>query len=143
MSAIAKDNNSSGGTDAPPESVAAIEWLTVLLVVSTYAGWFAMTYAYRSWPLLIVAPVVAALITLQCSVQHEILHGHPTRNSRVNSYFGMLSLTLWLPFVRYRDAHLVHHHDERITDPLDDPESFYWRPEDWQRLNREIGRAHV
>jgi fatty acid desaturase len=41
---------------------------------------------------------------------------------------------LWLPYERYRSTHLQHHHDERLTDPLDDPESRYWRPEDWQRL---------
>ena len=132
---MATNNTSNIKAGTAPEQIAAMEWLTLLLILGTYGGWFAMTYAYRTWPLAVVAPAVAVLITLQCSLQHEILHGHPTRDTGFNKYLGMLSLTLWLPFVRYRDAHLVHHHDERITDPIDDPESFYWRPEDWRRLN--------
>ena len=39
----------------------------------------------------------------------------------------MVPLTLWLPYERYRHTHHVHHIDARLTDPLDDPESFYWR----------------
>jgi fatty acid desaturase len=36
--------------------------------------------------------------------------------------------------MRYQQLHLKHHHDDRLTDPIDDPESFYWTPEDWARL---------
>ena len=43
-------------------------------------------------------------------------------------------LTLWLPFARYRDTHLQHHHDDQLTDPLDDPESFYVTPDAWATM---------
>jgi len=46
----------------------------------------------------------------------------------------MVPLSLWMPFERYRRSHRLHHIDQRITDPLDDPESFYWTPQDWARL---------
>jgi fatty acid desaturase len=82
-----------------------------------------------------VAPIAVLLITLHSSLQHEIVHGHPTRWYRVNWMLGMLPLSLWLPFERYRQTHLAHHIDRRLTDPLDDPESYYWTPEQWVQLS--------
>jgi fatty acid desaturase len=43
-------------------------------------------------------------------------------------------LSLWLPFSLYRSTHLAHHRDERLTDPLEDPESYYWTGDRWSRL---------
>jgi fatty acid desaturase len=112
----------------------SVELPTLLLVVCVYGGWLLASAAYGRAPSWIVIPVVVLLLTLHASLQHEIIHGHPTRWSRVNRLMGMVSLSLWLPFERYRDHHLAHHNDERLTDPLDDPESFYWTPEDWSQL---------
>jgi fatty acid desaturase len=36
-----------------------------------------------------------------------------------------------LPYPIYKLSHLQHHRDERLTDPLDDPESFYITEEAW------------
>jgi fatty acid desaturase len=113
---------------------AAVEVPTLTLILVMYGGWLAVTAAYRHWPLWIVAPAVALLLTLHSSLQHEIIHGHPTRWNRVNRLLGMLPLSWWLPFERYRELHLTHHMDERLTDPLDDPESYYWTPEDFSRM---------
>ena len=74
------------------------------------------------------------LIALHGSLQHEMVHGHPTRWRALNRLLGVIPLQLWIPFGRYRDTHHAHHRDARLTDPVDDPESFYWLPEDWQRL---------
>ena len=115
--------------------VAPVELPTVLLIVATYAGWLWVTHAYRHWPLMVVVPVTTILIVLHGSVQHEVLHGHPTRWTVVNRLLAIVPLTLWLPFIRYRQNHLAHHTDARLTDPLDDPESFYWRPEDLAKSN--------
>src|SRR5450755_1438375 len=114
---------------------AAVEVPTLLLVLFTYGGWLAITAAYGHWPLWIVAPAVAVLLTLHSSLQHEIIHGHPTRWGSVNRLIGMVPLSFWLPFERFRQNHLSHHTDELLTDPLDDSESFYWTPEDWARLS--------
>ena len=113
---------------------AAVEMPTLLLVVAAYGGWLAITFAYRQWPLIVVAPLAAVLITLHGSLQHEIVHGHPTRWASVNRLLGIVPLSLYLPYERYRASHLAHHIDERLTDPLDDPESYYWTAEDWARL---------
>ena len=45
----------------------------------------------------IVIPVGVLLITLHGSLQHEIVHGHPTRWQDVNRALGMVPLSLWLP----------------------------------------------
>lgn len=117
------------------ERLPALEWPTLLLLVVAYGGWLAVTRAYDHWPLYIIAPVTVVLVTLHSSLQHEILHGHPTRWAGVNRLLAVVPLSLWLPYVRYQQLHLKHHHDDRLTDPIDDPESFYWTPEAWARLS--------
>jgi len=112
-----------------------VEVPTLLVALVAYGGWLAITFAYRFWPLVIVAPIAALLVTLHGSLQHEIVHGHPTRWERVNRLIAIVPLSLWLPYESYRRSHRAHHNDARITDPLDDPESYYWTPEDWARLS--------
>lgn len=113
---------------------AAVELPTLLLVLVTYGGWLGITWSYGHWPLIILAPIGALLVTLHGSLQHEIVHGHPTSSRAVNRLLAIVPLNLWLPYARYRRLHLQHHRDERLTDPLDDPESYYWTPEDLERL---------
>ena len=114
---------------------AAVEVPTLLLIAAAYGGWITVTWAYTRWPLILVVPMGALLLTLHGSLQHEIAHGHPTRWAGVNRLLGIVPLSLWLPYLRYRQTHLQHHRDERLTDPLEDPESFYWTPEDLAREN--------
>jgi fatty acid desaturase len=116
----------------------SLEVPTLVLVIFVYVGWLSLTALYTIWPLWIVAPLTAVLLTLHSSLQHEILHGHPTRSRRINRLMGIVPLSLWIPYERYRQTHLIHHIDEQLTDPLDDPESYYWTPEDWARLPRVL-----
>jgi fatty acid desaturase len=112
---------------------ASVEFPTLLLLLATYGGWLAVTRAYGHWPLIIVAPLVTVLLTLHSSLQHECVHGHPTRWERVNRLLAVVPLSLWLPYYHYWRLHRRHHNDARLTDPLDDPESFYWTRELWAR----------
>jgi fatty acid desaturase len=136
-----RSSESTGTTGATAVSAAvrharrAIEWPTLLLLLAVYAAWLGITSQYGHWPLWLLAPLGALTVTLHSSLQHEIVHGHPTRWYAVNRLLGILPLALWLPYDRYRTMHRIHHRDERLTDPLDDPESFYWRAEEWQRLS--------
>ena len=114
---------------------ASVEVPTLAVALIAYGGWLAVTLAYGRWPLIIVAPLAAVLITLQGSLQHEIVHGHPTRWRGFNRLLAIVPLSLYLPYERYRRSHLIHHKDQRLTDPLDDPESYYWTPEEWARLS--------
>ncbi|HEY4191920.1 MAG TPA: fatty acid desaturase [Mesorhizobium sp.] len=112
------------------KSAKAIEWPTVILTVSCYGVWLVVgMLVWPSWPVLALA-ILTITVALQSSIVHEVLHGHPTRNALVNEAFVFLPIGLIWPFRRFRTLHLRHHCDERLTDPLDDPESYYqalWR----------------
>jgi len=82
-----------------------------------------------------MVPCTVLVITLHSSIQHELTHGHPTRWRWLNRLLAMVPLSLWVPFDRYLQTHHAHHIDARLTDPVDDPETYYWTPEHWQRLS--------
>ena len=142
MTATTTGRGALGAPAASGERRAAVEIPTLLLLFVAYGGWLAITSTYGHWPLALVAPVTTILITLHSSLQHEIVHGHPTRWKSVNRLFAIIPLSLWVPYERYKQTHHAHHINARLTDPVDDPESFYWTPEDWARL-RPITRAFL
>ena len=77
-------------------------------------------------------------VTLHSSLQHEVLHGHPTRNARLNELLVALPVGLFIPYRRFKSTHLRHHNNEALTDPYDDPESWYVAAGDWRRLSRPM-----
>lgn len=115
----------------------AIEWQTLALVAACYAAWIIAGLLYASAPWLAV-PLLALPIVLHSSLQHEAIHRHPTRREGWNEALVFLPLGLLIPYRRYRDTHLAHHVDSRITDPYDDPESYYLASEDHRRLPRAL-----
>ena len=130
------DDTASPGAPRAAASVPTIEWPTLALMAGCLGGWSGVTALYGEIPIWLLGPAIAVLLTLHSSLQHELVHGHPTRWSTVNRALGLLPLSLWIPFERYRALHLVHHINERLTDPFDDPESNYWTPETWDALTR-------
>jgi fatty acid desaturase len=112
-----------------------MEWPTVVLAALIYSLWGLLTYFHDEIPLWLWIPLGAWTVAWQASLQHEIIHGHPTANRTLNRFIGCWPLLLWLPYESYRISHLIHHRDERLTDPLDDPESHYWTQEQWDRLS--------
>lgn len=134
MSGMASEPSVPGGVPGHEPRRVSVELPTLLLILAVYAGWLAITLAYARWPMWIIVPAAVLLITLHGSLQHEIVHGHPTRWFGLNRALGMVPLSLWLPYERYRHTHRIHHNDERLTDPLDDPESYYWTPEEWAQV---------
>lgn len=44
---------------------------------------------------------------------------------------GFPAVGLFVPYERFKTTHLIHHHDEALTDPYDDPESNYLNPTVW------------
>ncbi len=123
-------------------STTALEWPTLALIGVIYGGWLALTWFAHAVPWWVVSIIGAILIAWHSSLQHELIHGHPTQWRTVNRVLAFPPLSLWLPFELYRRAHLVHHRDERLTDPLDDPESYYWTNEHWEGLG-PIGQGLV
>lgn len=111
-----------------------IELPTVLVLAGCYGLWFAATYFYAAlgpWLLLLIA---APVVTLHSSLQHEALHGHPTRSAGLNEALVYPPLGLLFPYRRFKTLHLRHHNDATLTDPYDDPESFYLAAAQWRRL---------
>jgi fatty acid desaturase len=114
---------------------------TLALIAATYAVWGGATaFADALGPWLAV-PVVALCLTLHSSLQHEVLHGHPFRSRALSDALVFPALGLVVPYERFRDLHLAHHRDERLTDPYDDPESNYLDPAVWARLSRAARAA--
>jgi fatty acid desaturase len=111
-----------------------VEWPTLALTAGIYGSFLAVTFWHAAIPFWLLVPLGAAVVTLHGSLQHEVLHGHPFRDQRVNDLLGLPALWLWLPYRLYRESHLRHHRNDRLTDPLDDPESYYVTGETWRRL---------
>jgi fatty acid desaturase len=111
----------------------SIEWHTLALIAGCYAVWIAAGLLYAVSACVSVA-LLALAIVLHSSLQHEAVHRHPTRHAKWNEALVFLPLGLLVPFRRYRDLHLRHHGDSRLTDPYDDPESYYLALYDYQRL---------
>ena len=107
---------------------------TWLVIASVYGGWLALTLTHGAMPVWVAVIAGAVLITWHASVQHEIIHGHPTRNVRINAVLGWPPLSLWIPYPLYRINHLRHHRDRHLTCPIEDPESFHVTAEAWHRM---------
>ncbi|WP_415914002.1 fatty acid desaturase [Paraburkholderia sp. J76] len=117
---------------------ARTEWPTWLLIAVIYGGWFAVIACIRSGVLTLwlATPCLIVLCALHMSLQHELLHGHPTRFAWLNMALGWPPLAVWFPYAVYRESHMAHHRDEALTVPGIDPETNYVRPEQWARLPR-------
>jgi fatty acid desaturase len=126
----------STGAALPRPPIA--DWPTLAVAACVYTTFFLLTWYYRELPWWLVLPLGSYIVCLHGSLQHEAVHGYPFRARWLNAALVFPSLWLWLPYGYYRETHLVHHRDERLTSPLDDPESNYVTAEQWARM----GWAH-
>ena len=115
-----------------------IEWPTVGLAVGIYVLFALLTWNHAALPWWVLLPLGTAVVVLQGSLQHEVIHGHPTRHRWLNDALGRPTFWLWLPYDIYRQLHLRHHRNDILTDPLDDPESYYVTAGQWRSLARPM-----
>ncbi len=114
-----------GDAGRRPAGALALEWPTVVLIIGCYAIWAgAGIWLWPAHPILALA-VLTFAVAMQSSLMHEAAHGHPTRKSWANELLVGLPIGLVYPYRRFKSLHLRHHADERLTDPFDDPESYY------------------
>lgn len=113
-----------------------VEWGTLALILFCYAAWLAALWLLPEVSLLPAVLALGGLSALHSSLSHEALHGHPFRRAWLNEALMFLPLSVAVPYGRFRDTHLAHHRDERLTDPYDDPESNFQDPQVWARLPR-------
>lgn len=108
-------------------------WPTVAALAAGYAAFAVLTLSYHRLPWWLLAPLGGYTVALHGSLQHEAIHGHLSRRRRLNTLLVLPCLWLWLPYRIYRSTHLQHHRCA-LTDPFDDPESFYLPPARWRAL---------
>lgn len=123
---------------ADVRDVAAVEWLTLAVLAGCYTLWVGGLFLISLVSVWLAVPVVAVAAALHSSLTHEAVHGHPTRWPAVNAALLAPPLTLFVPYLRFKDQHLAHHHDEILTDPYDDPESNYLDPAVWESLPEPV-----
>lgn len=112
-----------------------IEWPTLLMLLATYAVFALGSLIWQETPVLSII-LLGVSIAQFSSLQHEALHGHPFAKAWINEALVFPALMLIIPYRRFQDTHLAHHHDPALTDPYDDPESNYLDPQVWARLPR-------
>lgn len=107
------------------------EWPTLGLLGLCYGVWGAVVShaELMGAPLTILA--LGLCLALFSSLQHEVLHGHPTSIVWLNTLLVSPPLGIVIPFQRFKELHLSHHHNQILTDPYDDPESYYVHPDQW------------
>lgn len=133
------------GLPASDMDVPRVEWPTIALVALCYGLWAAGTLAAPAASQTLAVAVTAVALVLHSSLQHEIIHGHPTRHGVLNEALVFPAAGLFIPFRRFRDTHLAHHDDSRLTDPYDDPESNFLAPDQWAGMGpvaRGLWRAN-
>ena len=113
-----------------------IEIPTLALAATIHGGWLALTWSWQALPAWLWLPAAAWLLAWHNSLQHEAVHGHPTGRPLFDALIAGVPLGLWLPFPIYRASHLAHHGTAFLTDPFDDPESYYIDRGSWQRMAR-------
>ncbi|WP_223427943.1 fatty acid desaturase [Tateyamaria pelophila] len=118
----------------PKERPAGVEWITLGLYALCVSLWGAGVFAVPSVSLALAAVVICLALVLHGSLTHEVVHGHPFPSFRLSEMLVILNPGLFIPYLRFRDTHLAHHQDAKLTDPYDDPESNYFDPVVWARL---------
>lgn len=111
------------------------EWPTWIVLMTNYLAWLLITWNQVAIPWWLMIFAGGMVICIHGSLQHERLHGHPTHSDALNKALVWLPLGLWMPFTIYRDSHIAHHRCDRLTDPLQDPESYYILASEWSRYS--------
>jgi len=116
---------------------------TWLVAAAIYGAWLLLIPHAEMLPWWIAAPALGCIVGWHNSLQHEVIHGHPTRCRAIDDALGMPPLGLWMPFHAYRRLHLLHHRVSELTDPETDPESFYFTDEQWRRMPPVLRRLMI
>lgn len=111
-----------------------LEWPTLTLILLCSALWLAAVWLIGRAEAWWALPLLALPVALHSSLQHEVIHDHPTRWRRLNDLLVFPAIGLFLPFHRFRDQHLDHHLDSELTNPSSDPESPYVDAAVWQAM---------
>lgn len=110
-----------------------IDWPTLGICGLCYLGVGVSTAWAQDLGMIVSGAILTLALTLYSSFNHEVLHGHPFRNEAANTFLVFPAWGVLLPYPRFRDTHLAHHHDPSLTDPYDDPETNFVDPKVWEQ----------
>ena len=119
-----------------------VEWLTISVAAIIYSAFGLLTWFHSALPWWALVLPGAYVLAWHSSLQHEVVHGHPTSRPWLNELLVFPNLWLWMPYRLYRSTHLAHHRNERLTHPVDDPESYYMTAESWTHCGPLAKRFH-
>ena len=114
------------------QSTRSVDWPSLFVLIACYAAFGVVSSIVASWSALAAVMMLGVVITLHSSLQHEALHGHILRSDLLRYGAVFPALGVFVPYERFRDTHLAHHHDIHLTDPFEDPESNFQHPDNWQ-----------
>ncbi len=120
------------------KNIVKIELPTLALIITSYAIWALLVLFGHILPIIIWVMIFALNVTLFLSITHEVIHGHPTRNPLLNRLLLLFPIGWMFPYERFRDTHMQHHETEELTDPFDDPETWYYPRMTHERMNMAI-----
>ncbi|HKY56733.1 MAG TPA: fatty acid desaturase [Aeromicrobium sp.] len=112
------------GLPDPGERVPPLAWPTVALYVASL-GLFALElygFFLAGWPLPLTVAMGAAVTFLMFSVAHESTHHAISTNTRLNDFFGHLSMPIflaWAPFPLLKFIHIEHHRNTNEVKTVD------------------------
>jgi len=69
-----------------------VEWPTWVALSALWLSFGLLTFFHASLPWWILIPAGAYLVAFHGSLQHEALHGHPTRSALINELLVFLPL---------------------------------------------------
>ena len=110
------------------------EWPTWAAIFIVYILWWIALDNFAIIPFASV--LLIFILTFHGSVQHELIHGHPTNNQKINDLLASPPIGLWCPYLIYKYSHLTHHNNANLTIPDSDPESYYLSDERWDGLSK-------
>lgn len=107
---------------------------TWALIVAVYGGWILATWYGSRMPWWLLLLLGGWFTAWYYSLQHEVIHGHPSPWRWLNDLLGYAPLGLFIPYSIYRGDHIRHHSKKILTIPGEDPESYYFSTETWQAM---------
>ena len=112
------------GLPDPGERVPPLAWPTVALYIGTLGLFAAEMYGLLvvGWSHWATVPMGAAVTFLMFSVAHESTHHAISTNTRLNNFFGHLSMPIflaWAPFPLLKFIHIEHHRNTNETKTVD------------------------
>ena len=113
------------------------------MIAATYSGWAGLVANHGALPWYVLWVLGGLVTAWHSSLIHESVHNLRCVPGWLRASIFFPPLGIWYPYFVYVRSHIAHHRNAHLTDPAHDPESFYYREEDWRRLSPFVKRVMV